>query len=84
LSRRRFFPKPPAIRSSLIYYYAQAAWEFAHGNNSSAQKWIAAARKILTPPLLAWFARPLYDLGSQKDKPPAVLLGPTQVRSVDG
>ena len=58
---------------SPAYYYAQTAWEFAHGNNRSAEKWIATAREIFEPQSLAWFARPLYDLGWIKQKPPASL-----------
>ncbi len=52
------------------YYFAQAAAEFAQGNTRSANKWIATAREIFDPASLAWFARPLYDLGWLKDKPP--------------
>ena len=59
---------------SPAYYFAQAAWEFAHGNNRSAQKWIATAHEIFAPPLLAWFVRPLYDLGWEKEKPPPAVL----------
>ena len=59
---------------SPAYYFAQAAWEFAHGNNDSAKKWIATAGGIFASPLLAWFARPLYDLGWQKEKPPPPVL----------
>jgi hypothetical protein len=56
------------------YYFAQAAWEFAHGNERSAKKWIATAREIFEPQLLAWFARPLYELGWLKEKPPSATL----------
>jgi len=59
---------------SPAYYFAQAAWEFAHGNDRSAKRWIATASKILEPPLLAWFARPLYELGWLKEKPPPAAL----------
>ncbi len=52
------------------YYLAQAAAEFSHGNERSAKKWMATAREIFDPASLAWFARPLYDLGWLKDKPP--------------
>lgn len=51
------------------YYYAQAAAEFAHGNERSAKKWMATAREIFDPQSLSWFARPLYDFGWLKDKP---------------
>ncbi len=52
------------------YYFAQAASDFSHGNERSAKKWIATASEIFEPQSLAWFARPLYDLGWLKEKPP--------------
>ncbi len=52
------------------YYFAQAAAEFAHGNTRSAKKWLATAREIFDPQSLSWFARPLYDFGWLKEKPP--------------
>lgn len=52
------------------YYFAQAAAEFAHGNEGSAKKWMATAHQIFEAPSLYWFERPLYDLGWLKNKPP--------------
>ena len=51
------------------YYFAQAAMAFSQGDTADARKWIATARQIFDPKLLAWFARPLYDLGWLRDKP---------------
>ena len=68
------FAKIKFPTESPAYYFAQAAWEYAHGNNRSAEKWIATAHEIFAPPLLAWFARPFYDLGWQKEKPPPAVL----------
>jgi tetratricopeptide (TPR) repeat protein len=51
------------------YYYAQAAWSFAHGKSAEGQKWIKGASKIFPPQAEAWFARPLYELGWIKEKP---------------
>jgi tetratricopeptide (TPR) repeat protein len=51
------------------YYYAQAAWSFAHGKNTEGQKWIRGATKIFPPEAEAWFARALYELGWIKEKP---------------
>lgn len=45
------------------YYYAQAAWQFAHERKSDARKWLSTADKIFDADATAWFARPLYDLG---------------------
>jgi tetratricopeptide (TPR) repeat protein len=55
------------------YYYAQAAWALAHGNKSAARNWIRTAQKILPAETESWFARPLYELGWLKKKPPVVL-----------
>ncbi len=52
------------------YYCAHAAAEFAAGHESAGKKWLATARQIFPPDLLVWFARPLFDLGWLKDKPP--------------
>jgi tetratricopeptide (TPR) repeat protein len=51
------------------YYYAQAAWQFAHGRNGDAKKWLSTADQIFDAASTAWFARPLYDLGWVKKKP---------------
>jgi tetratricopeptide (TPR) repeat protein len=51
------------------YYYAQAAWQFAHGRSRDAKKWITTADKIFSAASTAWFARPLYDMGWVKKKP---------------
>jgi tetratricopeptide (TPR) repeat protein len=63
LDRIKFPTQTPA------YYYAQAAWEFAHDRKSDAQKWIKAADGIFDAKTGAWFARPLYDFGWLKKKP---------------
>ena len=58
---------------SPAYYYAQAAWAFAHDNNKAGVKWLKTADKIFDEKQTAWFARPLYDFGWIKTKPPLVL-----------
>lgn len=55
---------------SPLYYYAQAAWAFAHGKSRDAQKWLKSAEKVYDSTVTSWFARPLYDFGWIKDKPP--------------
>jgi tetratricopeptide (TPR) repeat protein len=55
------------------YYYAQAASAFAHGKKSEARKWIETAERIFPSEAESWFARPLYELGWIKKKPPPVL-----------
>ena len=55
---------------SAAYYYAQAAWSFAHDAKRDAEKWIARAEEIHPANRTAWFARPLFDCGWLKKKPP--------------
>jgi len=55
------------------YYYAQAAWAFAHGDSKAGVKWMKTAEGIFDAKKSAWFARPLYDLGWIKTKPPLAL-----------
>ncbi len=58
---------------SPAYYYAQAAWAFAHDSKSAGEKWIKTAAKMFEEKQTAWFARPLYDFGWIKNKPPIPL-----------
>ncbi|MGI9114273.1 MAG: tetratricopeptide repeat protein [Chthoniobacterales bacterium] len=44
-------------------YYAEAAWEFKHGKNDTANDWIASARKIYPVPSNAAYSTGFYDLG---------------------
>lgn len=55
------------------YYYAQAAWAFAHDKSSEARKWIGTAKQISIPAANAWFVRALYELGWVKEKPPPTI-----------
>jgi tetratricopeptide (TPR) repeat protein len=56
--------------ASPAYYYAQGAWEFAHGHSDDAKKWLQAAGKMFDGESIAWFARPLYSYGWLEGKPP--------------
>ena len=58
---------------SPAYYFAQAASAFAHDNPADGMKWMKTAEKIFDEKQTAWFARPLYDFGWIKTKPPIVL-----------
>jgi predicted Zn-dependent protease len=55
---------------SPAYYCAQAAWEFAHSRKSDAKQWLKSAAQMYDPKTVTWFARPLYDFGWTKEKPP--------------
>ena len=52
------------------YYYAQAAWAFANGNKRDGEKWMDRAGDIFDAKATAWFARPFYEFGWIKTKPP--------------
>jgi len=54
------------------YYYAQAAWAFAHGSNRPAEKWLRTAGEIFTAKDTVWYARPLHEFGWLKKKPPLI------------
>ena len=54
------------------YYYTQAAWAFAHGAKRPAEKWLRTAAEIFADKDTAWFARPLYEFGWIKKKPPLI------------
>ncbi|HEV3409690.1 MAG TPA: hypothetical protein VG095_05325 [Chthoniobacterales bacterium] len=63
----------PFPTETSAYYYAQAAWAFAHGNTREGRKWVARAEDIHKPRSRAWFARHLYEFGWLKKKPPLTL-----------
>jgi predicted Zn-dependent protease len=52
------------------YYYAQAAWLFAHNKKSEAEDWLKQAQRLFDGDARAWFARHLYEFGWLKSKPP--------------
>jgi tetratricopeptide (TPR) repeat protein len=62
----------PFPTESAAYYYAQAAWAFAHGAKSDGDRWIQRAEEIFPMKATAWFARPLFDFGWIKTKPPLI------------
>ena len=69
---RTAFESLPFPTESAAYYYAQAAWAFAHGAKNDAEKWLRRAEEIFPAKSTAWFARPLFDFGWIKTKPPLI------------
>lgn len=45
------------------YYYANAAWEFAHGNEEKARGWVRSGDWVFPPSRNTNFSDVLYDLG---------------------
>lgn len=54
---------------SAAYYYAQAAWAFAHGSKREGDEWLKRARDLFGGKSTDWFERHLYDFGWLKNKP---------------
>jgi hypothetical protein len=48
------------------YYYANAAWEFAHESPEEAKKWLGRADWTFGPEKSALFADSLYEIGWMK------------------
>ena len=58
---------------SAAYYYAQAAWSFAHGAKRDGEEWVKRAHDIFGgSSSTSWFERHLYDFGWLKGKPPPI------------
>ncbi len=57
---------------SATYYYAQAAWAFAHGSKREGDDWVKRARDLFGGKSTDWFERHLYDFGWLKSKPPPI------------
>jgi len=53
----------PQLGTSPLYYYSQAAWEFAHDNPVEGKKWIASGNRIFPPSKHINFVDVFYDLG---------------------
>lgn len=53
------------------YYFAHAAWEFAHDNRNEAQSWIQSSGRIFQPRQNAIFAETLEELGWLTRQAPA-------------
>jgi tetratricopeptide (TPR) repeat protein len=53
----------PLINDSPISFYANAAWEFAHGDEKKAKDWIASGVRTFPPIKHINFIEVFYDLG---------------------
>lgn len=56
----------PFLSDSPIYYYSQAAWEFAHGNEQAAKDWLERAAFVFPAPKRQNFQDVFYDIGWMK------------------
>lgn len=53
----------PLINDSPISFYANAAWDFAHGEEAKAKEWIASGARTFAPIKHINFIEVFYDLG---------------------
>jgi tetratricopeptide (TPR) repeat protein len=63
---RELLEKIPLLNDTPVYYYAYAAWEFAHGNEKEARSFVNSAEAIFPKPKLSAFVDVFYDLGWMK------------------
>ena len=55
--------KIPLLNDTPIYFYAYAAWEFAHGDEKKAQGYLNSAETVFPKTKLSNFADVFYDIG---------------------
>ncbi len=60
---REALDQVPFLSNSPIYYYSNAAWEFAHGNEKEALSWIDRGNWVFPPAKTRNYADVFYDLG---------------------
>jgi tetratricopeptide (TPR) repeat protein len=60
---RQHLDKIPLINDSPISFYANAAWDFAHGEEKKAKDWIASGARTFPPIKHINFIEVFYDLG---------------------
>ena len=53
----------PFLSDTPAYYYARAAWEFAHANPKGGQEWVDRGNWVFPPIKTQNFADVFYDLG---------------------
>lgn len=52
----------PFLSDSPVYYYTQAAWEFAHGNPTAAKGWLTRGNEVFPPVRHQNYIDVFYDL----------------------
>lgn len=63
--------KIPLLNDSPVYFYAHAAWEFAHGNRKRAMENVESAETVFPPVKNRNFVGVFYDLGwMERPAPP--------------
>jgi tetratricopeptide (TPR) repeat protein len=60
---RQALDKIPFPGDTPAYYFANAAWEFAHENPTEANKWVARGNWVFTPDRTVNFLNSIYEIG---------------------
>ena len=58
--------KIPLLNDTPIYFFAFAAWEFAHGDEKKAQSYLNSAETVFPKAKLSNFSDVFYDIGWMK------------------
>jgi tetratricopeptide (TPR) repeat protein len=66
---RRALDAIPFPGNTPAYYYGNAAWEFAHGNDVEANKWVMRGNWVFKPEITANFSQPFIEVGWLKAPP---------------
>ncbi|MGB8166566.1 MAG: tetratricopeptide repeat protein [Chthoniobacteraceae bacterium] len=66
---RRVLDAIPFPSNTPAYYYGNAAWEFAHGNDAEANKWVMRGNWVFKPDVTANFSQPFIEIGWLKAVP---------------
>ena len=60
---KQLLEKIPLLNDSPIYFYAYAAWEFAHGDEKKAQGYLNSAETVFPKTKLGNFMDVFFDIG---------------------
>jgi len=55
--------KMPFLSDTPVYYYANAAWAFAHGKTDDAKTWLSRGYDVFPPARHMNFIDVFYDIG---------------------
>ncbi len=72
----KFTDQTPAL------YYAEAAWNFQHGNSKQARQWVDSAKKLFSEEANSEFAQTLLNLSSLGKETPGVIAAASPSPSV--
>lgn len=63
IEAKQHLDRIPLVNDSPISFYANAAWEFSHGQEAKAKDWLASGARTFPPIKHINFVEVFYDLG---------------------